>query len=329
MKQISLNILLLALLLALSAFAPIGGSHALAQEGGAKPAAEDVMIDPASMVENSPVKIDAQNAEADPALWVVKDADTTIYLFGTVHVLKPGMAWFDDAVKTAFDSSDTLVLEIVQPEMAEMQTLFVGYGIDKTGKTLRSKLSEDDRKIYDNAMTKLGLPVTQFDPFKPWAAAVGLQGIALTKDGFDPNSGAETVLTSAAKQANKKIAALETAEYQFGVFDGLPEDMQIRFLMEGSADLDKNKEIMDDLVSKWASGDIDGLAGLMNEGLAEPLLFEKLLTQRNANWARWINKRMKQPGTVFIAVGAGHLGGSASVQHLISAYGLQAQRVEY
>jgi uncharacterized protein len=86
---------------------------------------------------------------------------------------------------------------------------------------------------------------------------------------------------------------------------------------------------MDGLVAKWSSGDIDGLAKLMNEGLTDPELYDKLLTQRNANWATWIKERMAKPGTVFVAVGAGHLGGKTSVQKLLKKQKLKAKRVKY
>jgi uncharacterized protein len=305
--------------LTLSAFS----TTALAQN------APDAAIDPASLNELNPVGQSAPTVDADPALWVVKDKDTTIYLFGTVHILKPNLGWFDEGVKTAFDASDTLVLELVQPPADKMQALFVDLAIDKSGKTLRSKMNDADRVKYDAALTKLGMPVTQFDPFDPWAAAVTLQLVTLAKDGFDPGSGAESVITSAASQAKKEIIGLETAEYQLGIFDTLPEEKQIRFLIDGSSDLDKGKEVMDNLVAKWASGDIDGLAKLMNDGLTDPMLYDKLLTQRNANWATWIKERMAKPGTVFVAVGAGHLGGKTSVQKLLKKQKLKAKRVKY
>jgi uncharacterized protein len=279
--------------------------------------------------DTTPVKSSVPTVDADPALWVVKDADTTVYLFGTVHILKPNMGWFDEGVKSALDASDTLVLELVQPPADKMQALFVDLAIDKSGKTLRSKMNDADRAKYDAAMVKLGMPVTQFDPFEAWAAAVTLQLVTLSKEGFDPGSGAESVITSAATQAKKQIIGLETAEYQLGIFDTLPEEKQIRFLIEGSSDLDKGKQVMDSLVDKWAVGDIDGLARLMNEGLTDPVLYDRLLTQRNANWAKWIKARMATPGTVFVAVGAGHLGGKTSVQKLLKKQKLKAKRVKY
>jgi uncharacterized protein YbaP (TraB family) len=267
--------------------------------------------------------------DADPALWVVKDKDTTVYLFGTVHVLKPNMTWFDEGVKTAFDKSDTLVLELLQPAPEAMQKLFIDLALDKSGKTLRSKLTDTERATYDAALTKLGMPITQFDPFDPWAAAVTLQLLTLSKDGFDPGSGAESVITAAATDAKKSIIGLETAEYQLGIFDTLPQDKQIRFLIDGSADIDKGQQTMSALVDKWAVGDVDGLAKLMNDGLTDPVLYDRLLTRRNANWAQWIKERMATPGTVFVAVGAGHLGGKTSVQKLLKKQKLKAKRVKY
>ena len=315
-----LNTLLMATALSLSAFSPIGSSRALAQESEA-PAA----LDELAPVEPKKIK----TVDADPALWVVKDDDTTIYLFGTIHVLKPGFSWFDEGVKAAFDKSDSLVLELVPPPQAEMTALFSKLAIDKSGKTLRSKMDGEDKAKYETAMKALGIPVASFDALDPWAAAVTMQVIAMSKAGFSPTDGAETVLTSAAKQAKKPITGLETAEYQLGLFDALPQDTQIRFLIDGSTDLEAGKEGLDLLVSAWAKGDPEGLAKLMNEGLTDRLLFERLLTQRNANWARWINKRMAKPGTVFIAVGAGHLSGTTSVPQMITAYGLKATRVNY
>jgi uncharacterized protein YbaP (TraB family) len=317
------NILRAALFTAALTAAPLASTFAQAQD------AAPAMIDPASLNELNPVERRDKVVDVDPALWAIKDKDTTIYLFGTVHALKPNLGWFDDAVKAAFDKSDTLVLELVQPEAAAMQKLFIDLALDKKGKTLRSKLTEEDRVKYDAALAKLGMPVDRFDPFEPWAAAVTLQLLSLAKDGFDPASGAESIITSAAMQAKKGILGLETAEYQLGIFDTLPEDKQIRFLIDGSADIDKGNEVMEALVAKWSVGDMVALAKLMNDGLTDPVLYDRLLTQRNANWAKWIKERMSTPGTVFIAVGAGHLGGKTSVLRLLKKQKLKAKRVRY
>jgi uncharacterized protein YbaP (TraB family) len=267
--------------------------------------------------------------DVDPALWVIKDADTTIYLFGSVHILKPGLGWFDDGVKTAFDSSDQLVLELVEPPAAEAQALFGKLAMDQQGKTLRSKMNDTDRAVYDAAMGKLGIPAPAFDPFEPWAAGITMSVLAMQKAGFDPNSGVEKQLTAAAKVNNKPIAGLETMEFQLGIFDTLPEADQIAFLVETAKMIDDTNTMMDKMVNMWGSADTESLAQLMNEGMTSRTLYDALLTKRNANWAKWISAQMKKPGVTFMAVGAGHLAGTTSVQTLLPAYGLTATRVAY
>ena len=244
---------------------------------------------PAAVEALDPVKAaPAVIKDVDPALWVVKDEDTTIYLFGTVHILKPNLGWFDDGVKKAFEGSDRLVLEMVEPSAAESQALFGKLAIDKSGKTLRSKMSDADRALYETAMTKTGLPAEALDPFDPWAAAVTLSVISMQKQGFDVNSGAEKQLTAAANAAKKPIGGVETMEFQLGIFDSMPESEQIRFLIETAKIVDSSSNMMDKMVELWGAPDPDGLGQLMNEGLTSRALYDALLTRRNANWAKWI-----------------------------------------
>lgn len=269
--------------------------------------------------------------DADPALWVVKDEDTTIYLFGTVHVLKPGLSWFDEAVKTAFDKSDQLMLEIVLPEdQAAMAKEMMPLAIDQSGKTLSSRLDPEQLKAYQAALASLGIAPAQFDMFEPWFPAITLSVLPLTKLGYDPEQGVEKLLTSSAKKAGKPVAGLETLGQQLGFFDTLPESQQIGFLNSVVRDIDKLGPQLDKMVAQWAKGDPDALAMTMNESLTEtPELAKVLLWDRNARWADQLKARMDQPGTVFVAVGAGHLAGEKSVQDYLKARGLTVKRVAY
>lgn len=285
---------------------------------------------PASIQALDPVPVQPPAAtDADPALWVVKDADTTIYLFGTVHILKPGLSWFDEAVKDAFGKSNRLVLEMVEPPPAEAQALFGKLAIDTSGKTLRSKMNDADRATYEAAIGKIGMPAASLDPLDPWAAAVTLSVVAMQQKGFDVNSGAEKQLTAAAKAANKPVEGVETMAFQLGVFDSISEAEQVKFLVETARTINDVDANMDKMVALWAKPDPEGLGQLMNEGLTSRTLYDALLTRRNANWVRWISAQMQKPGTIFMAVGAGHLAGPTSVQALLPAYGLSAERVAY
>ncbi|MBO9697438.1 MAG: TraB/GumN family protein [Sphingopyxis sp.] len=268
---------------------------------------------------------------ADPALWVVKDDDTTIYLFGTVHVLKPGLGWFDEAVKSAFDKSDQLMLEMVMPEdQAAVAKEMMPLAIDQSGKTLSSRLDPEQLKAYQTALASLGIAPAQFDMFEPWFPAMTLSVLPLAKLGYDPEQGVERLLTSSAKKTGKPVSGLETLGQQLGFFDALPETQQIAFLNSVVKDLDKLGPQLDKMVAQWAKGDPDALAVTMNESLAAtPELAKTLLWDRNARWADQLKARMDQPGTVFVAVGAGHLAGEKSVQDYLKARGLTVKRVKY
>jgi len=280
---------------------------------------------PAPAATSSPATVDA-----DPALWVVKDKDTTIYLFGTIHVLKPGLSWFDDGVKKAFDSSDELVLEMVQPDQATMQNIVLSKAYSLSGPTLTERLPEADRGNYLKAMNSLGIPPAAFDRAQPWFAATNLSLLPLMKLGYDPKSGPETVLTEAAATEKKAIEGLETPEQQIGYLAGLPEKVQMAFLESTLKDLPKTEETMNGMVAAWSRGDPDALAKFMNDGLDDsPELAKTLLFDRNARWAQWIKARLDKPGTVFVAVGAGHLAGRQSVIDQLKTLKIKAKRVAY
>lgn len=299
----------------LATLAPLGmllASPTLAQQAAPAPAPAVATVD------------------ADPALWVVKDADTTIYLFGTVHVLKPGLRWFDEAVKAAFDKSDEVVLEIPLPSDAEAQKILLPLVVDPDGPPLTQKLHENKRAAFAAVMGKLGLPPAAFDQLYPWFAAVTMSNILLQKSGYDPTSGAERAIDAAAKAAGKPVTGLETLEQQLGYFANLPEADQIAFLELGIDDFDEGIKTIDEMVANWSKGDPDALGIVMNRDIDKlPTLYKVLLADRNIRWADWIDARMKKPGTVFIAVGAGHLAGKDSVQVQLGTHKLTATRIVY
>lgn len=268
--------------------------------------------------------------DADPALWVLKDADTTIYLFGTIHVLKPGLSWFDDGVKKAFDESSMLVLELPDIDDPNNAAIATKLATDTSGKPLTAKLTPAERDAYTKALATLGIPPAAFENYKPWFTAVTLGLIPLLKMGYDPNSGAEKTLLAAAKASKKRVSGFETTPQQLGFFDSLPEQVQIKYLDSTVTDLPKAGEQLNTMVSSWAKGDPDALAATLNEGIDRtPELYKVLLADRNKRWATVLKSMLDQPGTVFVAVGAGHLAGKDSVQAQLKRLGLTTTRVNY
>ena len=271
----------------------------------------------------------ATTADLDPALWVVKDADTTIYLFGTIHALGPDQNWFNDEVKAAFDSAGQLMVEVDMPEdKNKLGEEVRKYGMLPAGQSLPDKLSPEGRKLLGDDLASLGLPRTTLDTFKPFFAGVTLNLLHLMKAGINADQGAEKVLEAAAEVAKKPVGSLETLQFQLSLFDALPEAEQVRMLEDGLKNKEFGTESLAPLIKAWGAGDADTVATIMKDTDTDsPLLYKKLLVDRNVTWAEWIGKRLQQPGTVFMAVGAGHLAGSDSVQQMLARRGIATSRV--
>ena len=266
---------------------------------------------------------------AGPALWKVADEDTTIYLFGTVHALPEGIEWYNGEIADALGASDTIVTEIEMDEStnAKMQQLVLSTGLLPPETPLRSLLNDEQKAVYTEAMEKLKIPVAAFDRFEPWYAGVTLTMLPLLQQGYSPDSGVEEVLLSHSR--DKTRGALETLEFQLGIFDQLPQESQVTFLTETAQNIDTIKPMLDQMVQEWLEGDADALAELMNNDLSDEVLADRLLYSRNQSWAEWIDQRLETtPGTVFIAVGAGHLAGEQSVQADLGEMGLTVERIQ-
>ena len=260
-----------------------------------------------------------------PALWQVADKDTTIYLFGTVHALPQGKNWFDGRIERAFNASDELVTEIDMANAAASSGALQAASQLPAEQSLRALMSADNRQQYEAALVGLGLPVEAFDRYEPWFAAMTLSLMPLLRSGYDPQSGVE--LSLGGRASTKTRSALETVEEQVALFDGLPQEAQLEFLDETVEKIPEATTTLDAMVAEWLEGDAVGLANLLNAELTDPVLYDRLLTARNANWAGWIENRLERPGTVFIAVGAGHLAGKGSVQDQLKKRGLRVSRI--
>jgi uncharacterized protein YbaP (TraB family) len=181
------------------------------------------------------------------------------------------------------------------------------------------------------AMTETGIPAPAWEKMRPWFAAITLSIAPVQKMGFQAENGPEGVLTRAARAAGKQVTGLETFEGQLSIFDGLSQKGQVQLLESTIDELPTAGDTMQRMVDDWAKGDPDALAKEMNEAIKDsPEVAKTLLTDRNTRWAAWIAERMKRPGTVFVAVGAGHLAGPDSVQaQLAAAHKLKATRIAY
>ena len=265
-----------------------------------------------------------------PALWVVKDADSTLYLFGSVHVLRPTTGWASPRVQAAFDSASDIWFEISNPDdQAAIVPLMQQYGLSPTYRNATA-LTTGELTLFGNAAQSVGSDAVRMDNYRPWLAALTLSVAPLVKAGYDPKSGVELVLKARAEAAGKPIHGFETIDKQIGILAGLPDDVQLVFLRETLKDYENAATKLDEMVSAWARGDVDVLSRVMVQEMkdASPALYQSILVDRNTDWANQIQTMLQGSGAAFIAVGAGHLAGDDSVQSILAKRGVTVEAVE-
>jgi hypothetical protein len=280
--------------------------------------------------ETAAVRAVPQAPGAGPALWVIRDADSTLYLFGTVHVLRPTTAWGSARVDAAFDSADQIWFEISNPDdQAAIVPLIQQHGVSPD-RPLSSLLTETEMADLSAAAASAGLPAARLDVLRPWFAGLTLSVAPLVKAGYDPQSGVELVLKRRAEAAGKPIHGLETIDKQIGILAGMSEADQLAFLRSVLEAWEDATVELDRMVETWASGDLEAFEAVSVEEMRteSPAVYQALLVQRNADWAGQIQKMLDGSGTAFIAVGAAHLAGDDSVQAILQGRGVAVARVE-
>jgi uncharacterized protein len=267
---------------------------------------------------------------AHPALWKVADADTTIYLFGTIHLLPKGLKWTTPAMSKAMTASQGLVLEVaLDKDPAKLGAVMMKLAKSPNLSPILDRVEPAKRAALQKVIADSGLSLTYLDGLETWAAALAIASASNAKLNLSYEEGAETQLTNAFEKMGKPVGGLETAEQQLGYFDTLPEVAQRTFLTSIADDTaDAGKEF-NAMIAAWKAGNVRQIAVTFDDEMKlSPDLAEVLLHRRNNNWAGWISERMKKPGTVFVAVGAGHLAGKGSLEELVAMRGFKVSRVQ-
>lgn len=249
--------------------------------------------------------------ERYPALWVVNDNDTIIYLFGTFHALDGRSNWFAQAVRTAFFESDQLMLETLvprPPSFAPPRMLPLAPATPRE-------------------TAQPGSPVAELAP-SSFLATTKVVMHAGRANGLSTDHGADAVLRDVADQHGKPVGGLETFEAQLNMFSSLPRTTQPVPSARDPKAIRALGEMLDRLQVAWRRGDIETFAPmLMKMQTQSPQTYQTMFVERNARWAGWIANRLKAPGKVFVAVGAGHLSGPDSVQNQLAMLGVKSARV--
>lgn len=276
-----------------------------------------------------PAAVVAAPAGSGPRLWVVKDADSTLYLFGTVHVLKAETPWGRARLDQAFASADEYWFEIADiNDVAGAVPIIQTKGVSPD-RPLSSLLTAEERADLDAAARSIGATAAQMDPLRPWFAALQLAMASITKAGYLPQNGGDQVLHARAAATGKPIMGFETMPQQIGFIADMSEEAQLAMLRSGLKEFDQAPEFLGRMVGAWSTGDVDALDTLIGQEMKahSPEMYEVMLTRRNADWTDQIMKMLEGSGTAFISVGAGHLAGADSVQAMLAARGVTIEEV--
>jgi uncharacterized protein YbaP (TraB family) len=268
------------------------------------------------------------SAKAEPAMWVIKDADSTIYLIGTMHLLKHDTEWNAEKAKKTVHESTELWLEVADLDNdAALAPLMMKLGLDPAH-PLSSKLNEEQRKKLEKIAGAYGFPLASLEPMRPWLAALMLAVGPIMKAGYDPKAGVERMLSAQANAEGDKIRGFETAEEQLQIMAGLSEAEQIAFLTSVFDDLEKGIDLVDKLAKAWIDGDLDTITRLSVDDMKKeaPTVYEKFIVRRNIAWSEKIAGMLKGSGVHLIAVGAAHLVGPDSVQAQLAKRGIKVER---
>ncbi|MGZ2411537.1 uncharacterized protein ACUXST_000934 [Sphingomonas sp. F9_3S_D5_B_2] len=245
--------------------------------------------------------------DATPAMFVVRDRDTTIYLFGTFHALDGQSDWFSGNLRTAFDSSQELVLETIVPD----------------GNALAPLPTAVRRPMFNYSAA----------PSASFLATTRLALSAGKSRGMNVANGADMVLRHVAEAEGKQVEGLETLDLQLRMFERMPSAAPTvpqapAAPVSAGGPLNDLSNAMSDMQTAWKRGDQTVFVRMLDQlRRGSPETYRMMFTERNARWADWIAARMQTPGTVFVAVGAGHLAGKDSVLVRLAEHGIESSRL--
>lgn len=267
-------------------------------------------------------------AGAQPPIWVVRDEDSTIILFGSVHMLPPGLDWRPAALDTALQGAEDLWFELPL-DAADSQAaarIAAERGVLPRGERLSAKLSPTGRRRLEKAAKAMNLSMDALERMRPWLAEVTLGVAQLAGGGANGSDGVERTLNQAAP-ATAARRAFETPEQQIAFFADAPERDQIASLEDTLREMEKHPDAYSKLVNAWMAGDLRALErqGLKPMRRASPTIYRRLVVERNARWAETIAGRLRGSGETVVVVGAAHLIGKDGVPAMLRRRGVSVE----
>ncbi|MBW8882379.1 MAG: TraB/GumN family protein [Asticcacaulis sp.] len=271
----------------------------------------------------------ARAETAHPAMWVVRDADSTVYLFGTIHVMKDDVKWLSPELRQRFESAGDLWLEV--PDLDNTTAIMQvaqKYSLNPANDMTKG-LSDAEIKKIDDLAAPYGLSAQKLQGVKKWAVGLFLTSQKISALGYNPRTGVDLTLLYGARYLDKRVHGFETMDQQMQTLAPANDADDIAALREALKDAETLDKDLPPLLKAWEDGDeatmTRELVGRMKA--EDPGGYQRLIVARNAAWEPQVEQILKGKGTVFIAVGAGHLFGPDSLIAMLKAHGITAQRL--
>lgn len=270
-------------------------------------------------------------ARAEPAIWRVSDADSTVWIFGSVHALPPDLEWRRSELDVAMAEAEVVYFEIsLDPQTeAALQMRVLELGFNAPGVRLSDSLSPEGRQRFERVLSGLGATITPFERLKPWLAVVALDALIMESEGSVPEAGVDALLEQEARAAGREIRSLETMEQALGFFADLPDADQIMLLEQSLILYEQHPDFGKELEAAWVSGDLETLETLLLGALAQmpPSVYETVVRNRNLDWAEQLDGFMSEgDATALVVVGAGHMLGDDSLTLMLEERGYTVER---
>jgi uncharacterized protein YbaP (TraB family) len=257
-------------------------------------------------------------------LWSVAGEKGTLYLLGSVHVLRPDAYPLDGRIDRAYQASRRVVFEADGKELAGegVQRALRECGMYGADATIKDRISGDTYRLLEGSARTAGIDPARFQRMKPWLCAITLSGVELGRLGFRPELGIDAHYAARAEKDGKERIFLESARFQVELLAGMPEERQEDLLRQALRELEVIGEKSDALVSAWKSGDADALEAIVSISLDEhPQIRKELFTDRNIRWASRLERLLDSEGDTLVIVGAGHLAGKDGILSLLRQKG--------
>ena len=268
------------------------------------------------------------NAHAEPAMWAVAGSRNTVYIFGSVHLLPEGGFAIDGALAEAYGDAEQVCFEVDTSKLdpATTTSMTLARAVDPEGRNLFELLGSAADRARSSAAAA-GIDISLFAPFEPWFAGLTISVMALQQHGYDVEHGVEQIIEASADRDGKARCGLETLDFQLGMLDGMPAELQEKLLMQSLTEAGEIEAVIEPMLAAWRAGDERALVRSLEEDFeGYPELEEQLIYARNERWAGLVGDMLEETEDILLVVGALHLVGERGLPALLRMRGYEVER---